>query len=71
MTILIELDQDQFCRLVNTRRKSLNASPGAEIHFNGNLCRDSSSIIQDWSDCLRNLYSFDDNPVYDSAFKKT
>ena len=26
--------------------------------------------MQGWSDYFRNLYSFDDNPVYDSAFKE-
>ena len=40
----IELDQEQFWRLVNT---TLNSSPGTEINFNNsNLCRHSSSIIQ-------------------------
>ena len=61
----IELDQEQFWCLVNSKRKTLNTSPGAEIDFHGNLCRDSSSVMQGRSDYFRNLYSFDDNPVHE------
>ena len=64
-----EIDQEQFWRLVNLKRKSGNTCPGSEIIFNGEVCRDKDSIIKGWTNYFRDLYAFDENPAYDNTFR--
>ena len=63
-----EIDQTQFWKLINKRRKS-KSQTGAEIKFNGVVYRDQSCITNQWQKYFQNLYTPSNNCNYNHIWK--
>ncbi len=61
---LSELDQTQFWKFVNSKRKNKRCNPGNEMCFDSTVLSDPHEITSGWRDYFNRLYS----PTIDDTF---
>ena len=67
---LAEIDQKGFWKLVNSRKPSKLKPVGCEIDFEHGTYSDPRQLAEGWRKYFENLYSFTEDPAYDSSFSE-
>jgi len=65
-----EINQSQFCRLVNVKGNVSERCPGSEFIFNSRVCHDTDSILRGWHDYFKDLYHKNNSQHFDKHFEK-
>ena len=67
---LVELDQNGFWKMVNSRRKSKRHTAGLEIKFDEHPVQDPDDMLSGWCGYFTQIYSQTENPNFDDNFKQ-